>query len=646
MQYDFGYSEEQDQGRQYDIRLVRRMFPFLKPHRGFIAFSVVLVLFITFLELAIPYLTKIVIDTHVVPRESVKDEGRYIVFDVDKPEFASLIKKYQKIITVEGKEGKISLDDLHKMARPDIALIRSSDLSGIFKVSVILLLLVSLIFFLSFVQLYTIQVTGERIMHDFRVRLFSHLLSLSMNFYTKNPVGRLVTRTTNDVQNMNELFNSVLAFVFKDVILLTGIAAVMLSIHAKLALVSFLLIPLVIIVSFRLSGLSRDAFRKLRIALARINVRLAETIEGMAVIQIFSRENDNFSVFREMNDEYHQAGMKQVEVFSVFLPIIEFLSTTSVALIIFYGGIKVMDRSLSLGDLVAFISYISMFFRPIRDLADKYNIMQNALASLERIFLVLDTNDKLPEVPENRWDFKNEKVSEICFDHVTFGYKSDEPVLSDVSFTLKRGEKIAFVGPTGSGKTTVMNLMLRLYDPWQGEIRLNGKRISEVPSRYLGEKIAVVPQDPFLFSGSIHDNIFRDIPLSEEDKERIIKISNLKPIIERLPDGVYSRIGEIGLSSGERQLISIARAFAFDPDIIILDEATSYIDSDTEQKIEEAVMRLSKNRTALIIAHRLSTVKYVNAIHVIRKGVIIERGNHEELMERKGFYYELARHMF
>jgi ATP-binding cassette subfamily B protein len=453
---------------------------------------------------------------------------------------------------------------------------------------------------------------------------------------------------------MHELFTSVIAFVFKDLFLLVGIAVVLIGIHLKLALVSFTVIPFVLYASIHFSGQAREAYRTLRIKIAEINTRFSETIGGIKVIQLFLQEKQNYLGFKHLNHEHYLAGMKQIHVFAIFMPVIEILGAAAIAVVIFYGGAGVLSGTISLGALVAFLSYMKMFFRPIRDIAEKYNILQNSMASAERIFLILDSYETLQQ-PIVNMDFRTEskskpsrtaldKISEILMEKVSFEYVKNEPVLKNISFSIKAGETLAVVGPTGSGKTSMINLIIRFYDPTSGRILLNGIDIKKQDIKALRSKMALVMQDPFLFSDTIRENItLGKHDLSEATFQQILQDSNCKTLVDKLPEGVHTVLSEggISISSGERQLISIARAFARHPDLIILDEATSYIDSETEVNIQEALTKLMSNRTSIIVAHRLSTAREADKIIVLNRGQIIETGNHSELMNIKGFYYRL-----
>ncbi len=654
MHPDYGYFEETQLGKTYDFKLLKRLFPFIHPYKLLILWSILLVIGITALDLALPYVTKVAIDRYIVPQTTgagaadIRIDGnrkRYLRVDLKNPRQLDIVQKYSSLFQIEDQTAFISFDELVRLEKSDLKILRQKDLAGLGMMAVIFLIIVFLNFILNFAQKMIMEYSGHMIMHDLRMRLFIQVQDLAIEFFTRNPVGRLVTRVTNDVQNMHELFTSVISLVFKDCFLLVGIASVMLVLNWKLALVSFTVLPIVVYASVRFSAKARDVFRVLRIKIAEINTRFAETIEGVSVIQLMRRESENYKNFQGLNHDNYLAGMRQIHVLALFMPIIELLGVLAAALVIFYGGGQVLNQALSLGTLVAFIAYIRMFFRPIRDLAEKYNILQNAMASAERIVLILDSKNKLPH-PEPHISAPNfDAIREISIEDVSFSYIGEEKVLKNISLQIKAGETVAVVGPTGAGKTSLVNLLPRFYDPTSGRILINDIDIRKLDSTVLRDKMALVMQEPFLFSGTIRANIFDNAHRFTEQKvQEIIEAANCRTLIQHLPDGLETllTVGGTSISSGERQLISIARAFARNPQLILFDEATSHIDSQTELLIQQALEKLMKNRTSMIIAHRLSTVRHADRIIVLNRGRIIETGTHAELMDRQGFYYRLS----
>ncbi|MFC1883016.1 ABC transporter ATP-binding protein [Thermodesulfobacteriota bacterium] len=655
MQSDYGYFEETKLGKPYDLKLLKRIYPFTKPYRLLLFGSIGLVLLITVLDLALPYITKTAIDRYIVPLTASETlatdagkefEERVMRTDLNDPQQQDLVNKYRELFTVQGTTASIPFKALAKLKKSDLAVLRKDDLAGVTYITAIFLILVIINFMLNFVQKMIMEYTGHMIMHDLRIRLFGHTQNLATAFFTRNPVGRLVTRTTNDVQNMHELFTSVISMIFKDLFLLGGIAVVMLVINWKLALVSFTVLPLVVCASIIFARRARGIFRELRIKIAEINTRFSETIGGIRVVQLFRQETNNYRLFKQLNHENYLAGMKQIHVLAVFMPLIEILGAVAVALVIWHGGGRVLTGTLSLGALVAFIAYIRMFFRPIRDLAEKYNILQNAMASAERIFLILDSQDRLEwPAAQKRKDVSGlQRIKTLEFENVGFSYVDDLDILKNINFSINAGETIAVVGPTGAGKTTLINLIPRFYDPTAGRVLINNRDIRDLEASAFRSKIALVMQDPFLFSGTIRENIFQqNHNLTQAQEQSILEAANCKPLVDRLAQGLDTTLteGAGSISSGERQLISIARAFARNPQLILFDEATSYIDSPTELRIQQALEKLMKNRTSLIVAHRLSTVHHADRIIVLNRGRIIETGPHTDLMQQKGFYFRL-----
>lgn len=657
MKYDFGYQEEQKLGKPYDLKLLRRLMPLATSHLYWLLGSIILVIFLALLDLSLPYVTKIAIDRHIVPAiedqkrtttDPSQKEAMYLEVSLVEPQIRKIIADNPELFEVTKDHAKILYRDLEQLNPKELRALRKRDLSGLGLLSLAYLGLVLLNFGLNFLQALIMEYAGQNIMHDLRMTLYAHIQSLSLSFFNRTPVARLVTRVTNDVQNMHEFFTNIISFFFKDLFLLIGIAGVLLAMNWKLALACFAVMPIVIFLAMGFSSRIRDVFRELRIKVAEINTRFAETIAGIKVIQSFRKEAENYRFFQTLNHENYELGMRQIHIFAVFMPVIEAVGVSTTALLIYYGGKSVLAEHISLGVLVAFISYIKMFFRPIRDLAEKYNILQNAMASAERIFYLLDTDEKLPapDGSDNRSNTSDSVIKTIGFENVSFAYIKDQTVLKDVSLTLSKGETIAVVGPTGSGKTSLIHLLVRFYDPVSGRIVVNGKDIRSMSETALRSKMALVNQDPFLFATSIFENIFpgRD-HVSSADMQRVIEAARCHTLVTRLPDGLNTVLSESGasLSSGERQLVSIARAFARDPQLIILDEATSYIDSETEVYLQEALSNLMAGRTAIIIAHRLSTARSADRILVLSRGRIVETGTHLQLMARKGYYYRLNR---
>ncbi len=640
------YFDEESIKKRSDTKLLKLVLPFLKPYIKFIVISIFTITFITSLNLVIPYITMFAIDTYIIPEDANKDSNiekkRFLTFPSSNKEIESIVNKYDGLFIKDKDKFKILYINMSKLKTSDISKLRKKDLKGVEIAAFFLFLVVISSFILEFAQMMIIQFIGQKIMHDFRIKIFNHILLKDIIYFTRNSVGRLVTRVTNDVANMQEMFTSILTFVFKDFVMLFGIIVILLSINFKLALITFIILPFIFLIAFIFAKYSRESFRTLRLKVAEINSRFSETIGGINIIQLFKQEMQNYKILKDLNHENYLAGMKQIHIFALFMPTIELLGTITLALIIFYGGNLVLSEEISIGILVAFTSYLRMFFRPIRDIAEKYNILQNALSSAERIFLIFEDSDISSE-EERSGKIILKSFEKLDFKNVSFSYDNKQKVLSDLSFSINKGETIAVVGPTGSGKTTLINLIERFYNTTNGTIELNGIDINEFTIDSIRSKTAVVMQTPFLFSSSIRDNITGTNNVDDKRLNKIITDSNCDMIIDKLDKGVETILSEEGssISSGERQLISIARAFVSNPELIILDEATSYVDSDSEWKVKEAMSKLMKNRTTIIIAHRLLTAASADNILVLNNGKLIESGNHKKLMDKKGFYYKL-----
>jgi len=651
MRFDYGYDEEGRLGKPYDLKLLRRIIPYASPHRVKLALSVALVVAITLLELSVPYITKEIIDRHVIPTARIASEAgdagasrQWLHVDLADPPAAAVVSANPGLFRVHDGMAAIEMKDLIRLKKADLARLRHADLAGLARISLMFLLVIGAIFLFTFAQNLIMQVAGHRIMHDLRVALYAHIQNMPLHFFTGNPVARLVTRVTNDVQNMHELFTSFISMVFKDMFLLIGIAVVLLIMDWQLALLTFTVLPLVVMAAFGFSKRVRDVFRELRIKVAEINTRFSETISGIKVIQTLGREGENYSAFARLNHENYLAGMRQINIFAVFMPVIEMLGITAIAIVIYVGGGHVLEQSVSIGVLAAFIAYMKMFFRPIRDLAEKYNILQNAMASAERIFLLLDT--RFAETSNIPAASLPSPLQSIRFEKVSLAYKEGETVLKEIDLTIRSGETIAIVGATGSGKTSLVNLLVRFYDPTGGTLCFDGIDASTIAQATLRDRIALVMQDPFLFSGTLKSNIFFAVDgLDADHQQKVLASSRCEGLVARLPQGLDTPIAEGGasLSSGERQLISVARAFAADPEVIILDEATSYVDSQTEMHLQEAIANLMRGRTCVVVAHRLTTARTADRIVVLSNGGIVEQGSHTGLMAAKGYYYRLYR---
>jgi ATP-binding cassette subfamily B protein len=579
-----------------DLKVAKELWPFIKPYSWMLILSTLLIFLVTFLELLMPLFTQKAFDGFIVP---VGPENGILLFGFGIDSFQTFCIFFSVFIFT--------------------------------------------LFVIDFFQSLFMEYTGQKIILNLRCALFSHMTFLPVSFYDKNSSGRLVARVAGDVENMNEMFTSILIFIFKDIILMVGILIILFTIDIKLALYLSLLVPVIMISIGVFSKILRKTFRTIRQKIAEINHSFSEAISGIKIIQTTSSRNTFMRRFETLNFEHFTATLFQIKIFSIFMPFIGFLGVLSVAIIIWAGSFDVVEKSLTLGELVAFLTYMKLFFRPLRELSEKFNLLQSSLASAERIISVLN-NDKAKQRTTKKRNCID-KITALAFDQVNFSYEKNRPVLTNISFHLQEGRSIGIVGRTGSGKSSIINLITGFYQPDDGNIFINTINQTSVNIKDIRSRTALVMQDSLLFSGSIRENIRP----SEQNfdalrLEKALHDANCDFLLEKF-SGLDTMIKEGGrpLSSGEKQLVCIARAFAFNPDLIIFDEATSYMDSQSEQKVHDAMKKLMKGRLSIIIAHRLSTVKECDTILILRDGTIREHGSHHELVELKGEYYYLLK---
>lgn len=693
---DWGYMEGDVLEQTYDYKLLGRLASYALPHLRLIAAAVLLIIISISLDLALPYITRTAIDGYIVRQAqevdlskidaahaaSFKDQaGSGLLRTKDARLFApqALMRELDNRVTrpisqAGGLSAKpylmiratpeasavakanaglfvhadgwllIPSDDLAKLSSHEIKQLRQQDVSGLLRLAAVFAGIIVFIFGFGFCQHMLLEKAGQNMMFTIRQQLYDHLLSRSLAFHSKNPVGKLVTRLTNDVQNLNEMYRTTVVALFSDVFLICGIVVVLLLLDISLALVCLALVPLIAVLAWGFARFARDAFRRMQGHLGLINARLSETLSGLAVVKLFRAEDASRAEFQKHNDGYYRAGLRQIKVFTFFMPTTELISGVAVALIIWYGGGQVVSDRISLGTLVAFLSYMQMFFRPVRDLAEKYNILQNALASGERIFHLLD-NDQALDHPEKPTPLPQPAAGQVRFENVTFGYHPDTPVVRGVDFTIPPGETWAVVGATGAGKTSLVNLLLRLYDPQEGRIQIDGVDLRQVARADLARHMALVDQEVFLLAGTVAENISLGREwINDEDMHRALQVSGARHFVELLPEGVDTQLGEGArkLSSGQRQLLALARALAGHPAVLVLDEATSQVDPESERLIQDALPRVMAGRTSLVVAHRLSTIRHADHILVMSRGRIEEQGTHEELLTAGGLYGRLV----
>lgn len=576
--------EEEIQEKAYDARLMKRLLKFAKGYWFYFLIAVIFLFASTLVDLARPYLMGITID--------------------------DFIKK--------------------------------GDIPSLNRMGIYFIILIAVGFLFNILQIYVLSYAGQYIIYDIRQILFSHLQKLPLSYFDKNPIGRLVTRITNDTETLNDMYTNVLVTLLKDFSILLGTIIIMFRLNTSLALIILATMPIVLLLTVLFRLKIRKVYRDVRVALATVNSAISENISGMRIIQLFNKEKPNFDKFDKIGKDYYKASMNEVITFGLFRPMIEMVASLTIALLIWFGGDFVLKGTIQFGVLYAFVNYITLLFQPINDLAEKYNILQSSMAASERIFMILDTP---VEEDSGVLDLSSTAaVGDIEFKNVWFAYNDEDWVLKDVSFKVSAGKTVAIVGQTGAGKTSIINLLSRFYEIQRGEILINGVNIRDVNKDDLRKSIGVVLQDVFLFSGKLKDNIsLNDTSITDKKIEEVARYVNADGFINRLPNGYQEEVMERGstFSSGQRQLLAFARALAFDPAILVLDEATSNIDTETELLIQDALTKLTQNRTTIVIAHRLSTIQHADKIIVLHKGRVHETGNHQELLSKKGMYYSL-----
>jgi ATP-binding cassette subfamily B multidrug efflux pump len=593
---------EDEAAKAFDPHLARRLFGYLRPYRARAAASVGLVIFSSLLEIAGPAIVAISIDLYVKPLHGAAAVG------------------------ISQRVGRW-LPDVPPLTGINVA-------AGLY----IAILIAG--FAVLYTQMVLMNLMGQYIMYDLRKQIFGHLQRLDVQFFDRNPVGRLMTRVTTDVDALNDLFTAGFVAIFGDIFVLAGIVAVLFWMNWRMALVLFSITPLIIVVSIWFRNGARVTYRKVRARIAAINAFLQEHISGMATVQLFNREMEEARKFDDLNARHRDANIESIYYYAIFYPVIELIQTVGIALIVWYGGGQVLQKTLSVGALIAFFTYAQRFYEPISDLSEKYNILQAAMAASERIFKLLDTPVRI----KNEGTLTVDLFESIEFRNVWFAYNEEDWVLKNVSFRVGKGDRIALVGHTGAGKTTITSLLLRFYEPQKGEVLVNGVDFRQYTLASLRSLFAIVQQDFFLFTGNVEQNISLSDPRisSGAIREAATRVQASR-FIDRLPEGYTSQVRErgAGFSVGEKQLLSFARALAFNPPVLVLDEATSSIDTETERLIQEAIHTLMTGRTSIVIAHRLSTIREADVILVFHHGEIRERGTHEELMRTDGLYRKL-----
>lgn len=661
---------------EYSGKIMTRLLAYMKDYVKEAILALVLVLVITCLELYRPMLIGDAIDLYiegyntpyaVVEESDLSFKGDYLSKDVENAtEFSQLIlfedeyyyftdlnkqqsdelyeMSLEQVIPTSTTDTTITLNEYTGtlLESDELKVLRKNDFSGIVRIGILYIVVLVLNLVATFTQTWVLQLTGQNIIYSIREQMFRHIHSLPLRYFDTHPVGRIVTRVTNDVEGLHEMYSRILIRLFRNAVKIIGLAVVMLKLNVTLALYSFVLVPIIATLTYVFKQLSRKIHREIRTKVSLLNTFLSENISGMKLIQIFANEELKYKEFTDKSGELYKANIKQLTIFATFRPMIYFLSQLALAIVLYNGGAHVIDGTITMGVLYIFINYISNFFEPIQDLAEQFSTLQNAMASAEKIFTVLDEENTILEKEEPT--LLKEIKGKIEFKNVWFAYEDEEYVLKDVSFVINPGEKVAFVGATGAGKSSILNLIGRYYDIQKGQILIDDVDIKDLSISQIREAIGQMQQDVFIFTGDISSNIrLMNEEISDETIKESARTVNAAHFIEQLPEQYHEAVSERGstLSSGQRQLLSFARTLAFEPKILVMDEATANIDTETEQLIQQALERLMEGRTTIMVAHRLSTIQHADNIIVMHKGQIREMGTHQELLQQDGIYKKL-----
>ncbi len=687
--------EEEKIIKGYDPVIMRKLLRFLGPYWPIVILAVVALILSTGAELLQPVILQRAIDNHIVveyyrfkeanltpalkaelkigqtdpvidgwvyvhnsrlkglsqtKQKALQSSGEmgsssWYLFPIDHPsaKLSALLKARSSLFHLGSSWGVIKSGDISRLSGSQRQVLKQHDVNAIGQAALRYLGLLLAVLIFSFVQVYFTSLMGQGVMKDLRLKLLNHTMRQSMAYMNNHPVGSLVTRVTNDVETINELIASVATSLLQDVALMGGVVVTIFILNPRLAIVALLTLPPVVLMTIFFRVKARDAYRKVRLWISRVNAYLAEHIAGVDVVRMFAREARSTREFVDKNGNLLRANLSEMYVFAVFRPLTNLFTSVSIGVVIYFGAGMVVQSVVTLGVLIAFLNLINKFYQPVMDISEKFTVLQSAMAGGERVFELLETDSTIPD--SGSLKIADRPAGGIVFDHVQFAYKEDEPVLQDLSFRIEPGENVAIVGYTGAGKTTIINLLARMYDVTNGSILLDGADIRDYRLADLRRIVLPVQQDVFIFSGTIEENITLGSDISSEAVHEAARTVNADRFIERLPQGYQTVLTEGGgnISTGQRQLLSFARVVAHDPHIVVLDEATASIDTETERLIQEALNRLLAGRTSLVIAHRLSTIKHADRILVISRGRLVEEGTHAELLAKGGAYYQLYR---